>query len=93
MILLANTEAEPGFSHAVDTLLAGGTALDALVEGIGHVEAAPSVRSVGYGGWPNMVGDMECDGAVMDGTTLSVGSVGAVPRTLHVAALGLVGAY
>ncbi|WP_370675479.1 isoaspartyl peptidase/L-asparaginase [Pleomorphomonas sp. PLEO] len=87
MILLANTEAEPGFSHAVDTLLAGGAALDALVEGIGHVEAAPSVRSVGYGGWPNMVGDMECDGAVMDGTTLSVGAVGAVPRTLHVAAL------
>ncbi len=87
MILLANTEAEPGFSHAVDTLLAGGAALDALVEGIGYVEAAPSVRSVGYGGWPNMVGDMECDGAVMDGTTLGVGSVGAVPRTLHVAAL------
>ncbi|MBS1182258.1 MAG: asparaginase [Proteobacteria bacterium] len=87
MILLANTEAEPGFFHAVDTLLAGGAALDALVEGIGYVEAAPSVRSVGYGGWPNMVGDMECDGAVMDGTTLSVGSVGAVPRTLHVAAL------
>lgn len=87
MILLANTEAEPGFSHAVNALLAGGAALDALVEGIGYVEAAPSVRSVGYGGWPNMVGDMECDGAVMDGTTLSVGSVGAVPRTLHVAAL------
>ncbi|KMW60482.1 L-asparaginase [Candidatus Rhodobacter oscarellae] len=80
-------EAEPGFAHSIDQLKAGVGAVDALVAGISHVEAAETVRSVGYGGWPNMIGEMECDGAVMDGTTREVGTVGAVPGTLHVAAL------
>ncbi|WP_375263989.1 isoaspartyl peptidase/L-asparaginase, partial [Palleronia sp.] len=87
MILLANCEAEPGFFHTVAALKAGTGAVDALVEGIGHVEADPAVRSVGYGGWPNMIGEMECDAGVMDGTTREVGAVGAVPRTLPVARL------
>src|SRR5205085_1919344 len=30
---------------------------------------------------------MECDAAVMDGTTREIGSVGAVPDTIHAAAL------
>src|SRR5689334_18342544 len=87
MLLLANAEAWPGFPLAVDMLKAGAGSLDAMVAGIGRVEAEPKVRSVGYGGWPNMLGVMECDAAVMDGDTREVGSVGAVPDTLHVAAL------
>jgi N4-(beta-N-acetylglucosaminyl)-L-asparaginase len=87
MLLLANAEAWPGFPLTVDMLKAGAVSLDAMVAGIGRVEAEPKVRSVGYGGWPNMLGVMECDGAVMDGNTRAVGSVGAVPDTLHVAAL------
>ena len=61
--------------------------VDALVEGIGAVEREAKVRSVGYGGWPNMIGRMECDAAVMDGTTREIGAVGAVPDTLPVARL------
>ena len=57
-----------------------------MVAGIGQVEADARVRSVGYGGWPNMLGEMECDAAVMDGNTREIGSVGAVPDTIHVAA-------
>ncbi|MDQ6434082.1 isoaspartyl peptidase/L-asparaginase [Mesorhizobium sp. LHD-90] len=87
MLLLANAEAWPGFPLAVDMLKAGADSLDAMVAGIGRVEAEPKVRSVGYGGWPNMLGVMECDGAVMDGNTRAVGTVGAVPDTLHVTAL------
>ncbi|MEQ1951708.1 isoaspartyl peptidase/L-asparaginase [Mesorhizobium yinganensis] len=87
MLLLANAEAWPGFPLAIDMLKAGAASLDAMVAGIGRVEAEPKVRSVGYGGWPNMLGVMECDGAVMDGNTRAVGSVGAVPDTLHVTAL------
>ncbi|MFD1254093.1 N(4)-(Beta-N-acetylglucosaminyl)-L-asparaginase precursor [Devosia equisanguinis] len=87
MLLLANAEAWPGFSHTVERLRAGDEGLPAMVSGISRVEAEPKVRSVGYGGWPNMLGVMECDGAVMNGTTRTVGSVGAVPDTIPVCAL------
>ncbi|WP_416357556.1 isoaspartyl peptidase/L-asparaginase [Aureimonas phyllosphaerae] len=89
MLLLANAEAWPGFSTTVDRLRAGQGSLDAMVEGIGLVEREEKVRSVGYGGWPNMLGIMEFDAAVMDGTTREVGSVGAVPDTVPVARLAL----
>ena len=87
MLLLANAEAWPGFPLAVEMLRDGADSLTAMVAGIGRVEAEPKVRSVGYGGWPNMLGAMECDAAVMNGTTREIGAVGAVPDTMHVAAL------
>lgn len=87
MLLLANSEAWPGFPTSVQMLRDGANSLDAMVAGIGKVEAEVKVRSVGYGGWPNMLGRMELDAAVMDGNTRDVGSVGAVPDTLPVAAL------
>lgn len=87
MLLLANAEAWPGFQTTVDLLKSGSDSLAAMVAGIGRVEADARVRSVGYGGWPNMLGEMECDAAVMDGNTREIGSVGAVPNTIPVAAL------
>jgi N4-(beta-N-acetylglucosaminyl)-L-asparaginase len=87
MLLVANAEARPGFQTTVDLLKSGGDSLAAMVAGIGKVEADADVRSVGYGGWPNMLGEMECDAAVMDGNTREIGAVGAVPDTIHVAAL------
>ncbi|MER8988273.1 isoaspartyl peptidase/L-asparaginase [Mesorhizobium sp. M0843] len=87
MLLLANNEAWPGFETSVQMLRDGAVSLDAMVAGIGMVEKEVKVRSVGYGGWPNMLGEMEFDAGVMDGNTREVGSVGAVPRTLAVAAL------
>jgi N4-(beta-N-acetylglucosaminyl)-L-asparaginase len=86
-MLLANAEAWPGFETTVELMKQGGAGIDAMVSGIGKVEREAKVRSVGYGGWPNMIGVMECDAGVMDGTTRDVGSVGAVPGTLPVAAL------
>ena len=87
MILLANSEAWPGFDQTVELLKNNAYGVDAMVAGISAVERNVKVRSVGYGGWPNMLGKMECDAGVMDGTTREVGSVGAVPDTLPVAAL------
>lgn len=86
-ILLANAEAWPGFDTTVDLLRQGSASLDAMVAGIANVEREAGVRSVGYGGWPNMLGEMEFDAGVMDGTTREVGAVGAVPATLPVSAL------
>lgn len=87
MLLLANKEAWPGFPTTVQMLREGAISLDAMVAGISKVESEVQVRSVGYGGWPNMLGNMELDGAVMDGNTRDVGTVGAVPNTLPVARL------
>ena len=87
MLLLANAEAWPGFPTTIQMLREGADSLSAMVAGITKVEAEPKVRSVGYGGWPNMLGVMECDAAVMDGTTREIGAVGAVPDTIPVAQL------
>jgi L-asparaginase len=86
-MLLANAEAWPGFDTTVGLLKQGGEGIDAMVSGIAKVEREAKVRSVGYGGWPNMLGEMEFDAGVMDGTTRAVGAVGAVPSTLPVSAL------
>src|SRR5262249_42800893 len=65
-------------------LLAGGAgALDAIEAGIRLVEADPSVRSVGPGSWPNIVGELQLDAAVMDGTTRRTGAGGALPGVAH----------
>ena len=65
----------------------GASGLDAMVAGISKVERDVAVRSVGFGGWPNMLGEMELDAGVMDGNTREVGSVGAVRDIVPVAAL------
>ena len=87
MIVLGNVEAGPGIAASVAALRDGRKAVPSLVEGVSLVEAEPTVRSVGYGGWPNLLGVMECDGAVMDGDQRRVGAVAAVPGVLHVARL------
>jgi N4-(beta-N-acetylglucosaminyl)-L-asparaginase len=86
-MLLANAEAWPGFETSVDLLRQGDAGIPSMVGGIAKVEREAKVRSVGYGGWPNMLGEMEFDAGVMDGTTRDVGAVGAVPATLPVSAL------
>lgn len=87
MLFIANAEGWPGVPTTVEMLRSGGDSLSAMVAGISKVEAETKVRSVGHGGWPNMLGEMECDAAVMNGTTREVGSVGAVPNTIPVARL------
>lgn len=89
MILIANSEAWPGIAHSAELLNAQEYGLDAIVAGISLVEREVKVRSVGFGGWPNMLGRMEFDAGVMDGTSREAASVGAVPETVPVAALAL----
>ena len=85
MIILANSEATNGIDLSAKITKNKGNILDALVEGISLVELDPKVRSVGYGGWPNMIGEMEFDAAVMDGTSREIGAVGALQGTLSAA--------
>ena len=83
MILLTNNEGTLGVPTAVQALAAGQGGLDAIEAGIRLIEADPSVRTVGRGGWPNLLGEVELDACVMHGTTLRTGAVGALTGYLH----------
>ncbi|HUG37090.1 MAG TPA: isoaspartyl peptidase/L-asparaginase, partial [Candidatus Limnocylindrales bacterium] len=65
----------------------GGRALDAVEATIRRVESNPADHSVGYGGLPNILGDVELDASLMDGRTLEAGAVCAVTGYEHVITL------
>ncbi|WP_437204802.1 N(4)-(beta-N-acetylglucosaminyl)-L-asparaginase [Planctomicrobium sp. SH664] len=65
----------------------GGDPLHAVVEGVTLVEDDPADLTVGYGGLPNELGEVELDAAVMHGPTHRAGAVAGVKRIRHVARL------
>ena len=77
-MVLSNCEGEYGIHASIEALQSGDTALNSLIRGIKLVEDDIRAKTVGFGGKPNILGHMECDGAVMDGTTLEAGSIGAL---------------
>lgn len=64
-------------------LRAGGSALDAVEAVIRLVESNPDDHSVGYGGLPNVLGQVELDASIMDGRTRAAGAVCAVKNFEH----------
>lgn len=83
MILLTNNEGTVGVPTTARRLSEQAPALDAIEAGIRLIEADPSVRTVGRGGWPNLLCQMELDACMMDGDTLRSGAVGALQGFLH----------
>jgi len=83
MILVTNNEGTLGVPTTARLLAQVAHGLDAIEAGIRMIEADPSVRTVGSGGWPNLLGEMELDACMMDGTTLRSGAVGALQGYLH----------
>jgi beta-aspartyl-peptidase (threonine type) len=61
----------------------GGSALDAVEACARIVEADPTDTSVGRGGKPNVLGVVELDASIVDGTTHRVGSVAALVGYLY----------
>jgi L-asparaginase len=83
MIVVTNNEGTAGIGESGRLLLGGSAALDAVEAGVRLVEDDETVRTVGRGGWPNLLGEVELDAAVMDGTTLRTGAVGAIKGFRH----------
>jgi beta-aspartyl-peptidase (threonine type) len=61
----------------------GGSALDAVEACARVVEADPTDDTVGYGGLPNVLGVVELDASIVDGTTHAAGSVAALTGFMH----------
>lgn len=82
-LVLSNNEGINGIPISARLLSEGAGTLDALEAGVRAVEADPSVWTVGRGGWPNLLGEVELDASVMDGDSLRSGAVGAIRGYLH----------
>lgn len=80
---LATNEAEPGLNNGITSAKTGKSAVDIIEDVIRPVERDPGIHSVGFSGWPNMLGELELDAAVMNGTTLEAGAVGGLKGILH----------
>ncbi len=77
-IVAASANGMIGIEAAVEVLRAGGGALDAVIAGTRLVEANPDDHTVGFSGLPNLLGEVELDASVMEGTGLRAGAVGAL---------------
>ena len=75
MRIIASHNAALGMPAAMQALKNGGSAMDAVEIAIRAVEADPAERSVGYNGYPNILGELELDASIMDGRTLNSGAV------------------
>jgi beta-aspartyl-peptidase (threonine type) len=78
LLIVGSTNARVGIQHGMAILRNGGAALDAVAAAIRCVEANPDNHSVGFGGLPNLLGDVELDASIMDGRTLATGAVAAL---------------
>ncbi len=82
-IVVASSNGRAGIEAAIAVLRAGGSALDAVEAGARCVEANLDDDSVGVGGLPNFLGEVELDASVMDGRTLATGAVAALKGFPH----------
>lgn len=83
MIVIASSNGDVGIDAAWAILERGGSALDAVEAATRLVEDNPADHTVGYGGYPNLLGEVELDASIMDGTTLRAGAVGALRGYRH----------
>lgn len=68
----------PAIQNNTGSLSRGSSALEVAVDVARQVEDDPAVSTVGYGGLPNINGEVELDAAVMTGRDLATGAVAAV---------------
>ena len=78
MIVVASSNGRVGIGEAMAVLRRGRSALDAVEAGTRLVEDNLEDHSVGSGGLPNLLGEVELDASIMDGRTLATGAVAAL---------------
>lgn len=81
--LIASENGLMGFEPAIEILSSGGSALDAVEIATQIIESYPSDHTVGYGGYPNLLGEVELDASIMEGSSRKAGAVGALRGYRH----------
>ncbi|MFB6784720.1 isoaspartyl peptidase/L-asparaginase [Streptomyces sp. NPDC056352] len=82
-VIAGSHNAAVGLPAAWEILAAGGTAVDAVEAATRLVEDNAADHSVGYAGYPNLLGEVELDASIMDGSDRRVGAVGALKGHRH----------
>jgi L-asparaginase / beta-aspartyl-peptidase len=77
-VMVASENGRAGMLAAMHLLRQGGRALDAVELACRITEDDPADHSVGYGGMPNALGQVELDASIMDGRSLRSGAVAAL---------------
>ncbi|MEO1998515.1 MAG: isoaspartyl peptidase/L-asparaginase, partial [Planctomycetaceae bacterium] len=67
MRVIASENGLEATRRAYELMQSDVSAMDATVEGVTLIEDDPDEMTVGYGGFPNELGQVELDAAVMDG--------------------------
>jgi beta-aspartyl-peptidase (threonine type) len=83
VIIIASENGDIGLKQGWEILKNGGTAIEAVEACTWPVEDNPLDNSVGYGGYPNVLGQVELDASIMDGKYLRSGCVGAIKGFRH----------
>lgn len=83
MLVIASRNGERALPTAMGVLRDGGSAVDAVEAGIRLVESDASEESVGVGGIPNLLGDLELDASIMEGNARKSGAVAAIRGYEH----------
>ena len=82
-IIVASGNGAKALPAGIRILKRGGSALDAIEACARYVEADVTDTSVGRGGLPNILGEVELDASIVDGTTHGAGAVGALVGFHH----------
>ena len=82
-VVIASSNGLAATARTMKLMRRGVDTLEAVVEGVGLVEADPEDTSVGYGGLPNERGVVQLDSSVMHGPTRGAGGVAALENIVH----------
>lgn len=81
--IVASGNGAAALPSGIEVLMRGGSALDAVETCAKIVEADVTDTSVGRGGKPNVLGVVELDASIVDGSTHRTGAVAALTGYLH----------
>jgi beta-aspartyl-peptidase (threonine type) len=82
-VIVASGNGASALPTGMRILARGGSALDAVEACSKIIEADTTDTSVGRGGRPNVLGEVELDASIVDGTTHRTGAVAALKGYLH----------
>lgn len=82
-VIVASGNGASALPTGIRILARGGSALDAVEACAKIIEADVTDTSVGRGGKPNVLGEVELDASIVDGTTHRTGAVAALKGYLH----------